>query len=92
MARPFWDSAPQKVPGPPDQKSTSESQDVIWPFDANADHNAGYSSRSATIIKVEPLPEGTADIDTLRLVGLTSMRVRSLFTEVLIPIPIFLKN
>lgn len=56
---------PQKVPGPPDQKSTSESQDVIWPFDANADHNAGYSSRSATIIKVEPLPEGTTDIDTL---------------------------
>jgi hypothetical protein len=56
---------PQKVPGPPDQKSTSASQDVIWPFDENADHNAGYSSRSATIIKVEPLPEGTTDIDTL---------------------------
>jgi hypothetical protein len=62
---PFRIVPPQKVPGPPDQKSTSTSQDVIWPFDANADHNAGYSSRSATIIKVEPLPEGTTDIDTL---------------------------
>ena len=62
---PFRIVPPQKIPGPPDQKSTSDSQDVIWPFDANADHNAGYSSRSATIIKVEPLPEGTTDIDTL---------------------------
>jgi len=62
---PFRIVPPQKVPGPPDQKSTSESQDVIWPFDANADHNAGYSSRSATIIKVEPLPDGTTDIDAL---------------------------
>jgi len=62
---PFRIVPPQKVPGPPDQKSTSASQDVIWPFDVNADHNAGYSSRSATIIKVEPLPEGTTDIDTL---------------------------
>jgi hypothetical protein len=56
---------PQKIPGPPDQKSTSTYQDVIWPFDDNADHNAGFSTRSATIIKVEPLPEGTTDIDTM---------------------------
>jgi hypothetical protein len=56
---------PQKIPGPPDQKSTSTYQDVIWPFDNNTDHNAGFSSRSATIIRVEPLPEGTTDIDTM---------------------------
>ena len=31
----------------------------------NGDHNAGFSPRSATIIKVEPLPEGTTDIDLL---------------------------
>ena len=62
---PFRVVPPQKVPGPPDQRSTAGNQSVIWPFDANADHNAGYSTRSATIIKVDPLPEGTTDIDTL---------------------------
>lgn len=56
---------PQKLPGPPDQSSTSGQQLVIWPYDRNADHNAGAASRSATIIKVEPLPAGTTDIDTL---------------------------
>lgn len=62
---PFRVVPPQKTPGPPDQRSTAKEQGVIWPFDANADHNAGYSTRSATIIKVEPLPEGTTDINTL---------------------------
>lgn len=56
---------PQKTPGPPDQRSTAGNQNVRWPFDENADHSAGYSTRSATIIKVEPLPEGTTDIDNL---------------------------
>jgi hypothetical protein len=56
---------PQKVPGPPDQRSTAADQAVIWPFDNDADHNAGFSTRSVTIIKVEPLPPGTTDIDTL---------------------------
>jgi len=56
---------PQKIPGPTDQRSTAGNQNVIWPFDENADHSAGFSTRSATIIKVEPLPEGTTDIDTL---------------------------
>jgi len=62
---PFRVVPPQKVPGPPDQASTSAVQNVIWPFDANADHNAGYATRSATMIRVEPLPEGTTDIDIL---------------------------
>ncbi len=62
---PFRVVPPQKSPGPPDQRSTATSQDVVWPFNPNADHNAGYSPRSATIIKVEPLPDGTTDIDTL---------------------------
>jgi len=56
---------PQKVPGPPDQSSRSGHQDVIWPFDQNADHNAGYSTRSTTIVRVEPLPADTTDIDLL---------------------------
>ncbi len=62
---PFRVVPPQKVPGPPDQGSTSKAQDVVWPFDEAADHNAGYSTRSATMIRVEPLPAGTTDVDIL---------------------------
>jgi hypothetical protein len=62
---PFRTITPQKIVGPPDQASTATKQDVKWPYDANADHNAGFSSKSATIIKVEPLPAGTTDIDVL---------------------------
>jgi len=61
---PFRVVPPQKIAGPPDQASTSLRQDVIWPFNAAWDHNAGYSTRSATIIKIEPLPPGTTDINT----------------------------
>lgn len=62
---PFRIVPPQKTPGPPDQRSTAKNQAVTWPFDEKADHNAGYSTRSTTIIRVEPLPEGTTDIDLL---------------------------
>ena len=62
---PFRVVPPQKIPGPPDQRSTATNQNVIWPFDENADHSAGFSTRTATLIKVEPLPEGTTDVDTL---------------------------
>jgi hypothetical protein len=54
---------PQKAPCPPDQLSTSSVQNVVWPYDPNADHNAGFSSRSVTMIKVLPMPPGTTDID-----------------------------
>jgi hypothetical protein len=57
--------APQKVPSPPDQSSRSDNQDVIWPYTEDWDHNAGACTRSVTIIRVEPLPEGTTDIDVL---------------------------
>jgi hypothetical protein len=56
---------PQKDPGPPDQSKNASNQDVLWPYDADWDHNAGYSIRSTTMIKVEPLPAGTTDIDIL---------------------------
>jgi hypothetical protein len=62
---PFRVVVPQKIVGPPDQSSRSDIQDVIWPYDDDGDHNAGSCSRSATIIKVEPLPEGTTDINVL---------------------------
>jgi hypothetical protein len=42
---------------------TRATPSLIWPYDSAADHNAGFSSKSATIIKVGPLPEGTTDID-----------------------------
>jgi hypothetical protein len=60
---------PQKVPGPPDQRSTATNATSasawVWPYIANADHNAGFSARSTTILKVQPLPAGTTDINTL---------------------------
>lgn len=60
---PFRVVVPQKVPGPPDQSSKSSDDDLMWPYTEDWDHNAGACSRSATIIKVSPLPEGTTDID-----------------------------
>ena len=62
---PFRLVPPQKNPGPPDQASDAANQGVVWPYDEDADHNKGAASRTATIIKVEPLPEGTTDIDIL---------------------------
>jgi len=60
---PFRVVVPQKDPNAPDQSSKSGDQDVKWPYVEAWDHNAGSCSRSATIIKVEPLPEGMTDID-----------------------------
>jgi hypothetical protein len=62
---PFRVVPPQLINTPPDQRSNAKNQGVVWPYDANADHNAGFSTRSTTIIRVEPLPEGTTDIDVL---------------------------
>jgi hypothetical protein len=62
---PFRLVVPQKTVGAPDQSSKSDDQDVLWPYNHDWDHNAGSCSRSATIIRVEPLPEGTTDIDIL---------------------------
>jgi len=60
---PFRVVSPQKFVGPPDQPSTDPTHGSIWQYDDTADHNAGFSTKCATIIKVEPLPEGTTDID-----------------------------
>lgn len=62
---PYRIIVPQKTPGAPDQSSKSENQNVVWPFNHDWDHNAGYCTRSVTIIKVEPLPEGTTDINVM---------------------------
>jgi hypothetical protein len=62
---PYRVVVPQKYPNAPDQSSKSDDQEVTWPYNEEWDHNAGSCSRSATIIKVEPLPAGTTDIDIL---------------------------
>jgi len=62
---PYRIIVPQKAPCPPDQSSKEDNQDVKWPYDYDWDHNAGAATRSVTIIRVEPLPEGTTDIDVL---------------------------
>jgi hypothetical protein len=62
---PFRVVVPQKYVNAPDQSSKSPNQEVIWPYNEDWDHNAGSCSRSATIIKVEPLPQGTTDINVL---------------------------
>lgn len=60
---PFRIVVPQKNPGPPDQSSKSSNPNLIWPYDSTWDHNAGACTRTVTIIKVEPLPEGTTDVN-----------------------------
>ena len=62
---PFRVVVPQVVPCAPDQPSTRSNAERIWPYVPTWDHNAGACSRTATIIKVEPLPEGTTDIDLM---------------------------
>lgn len=62
---PYRVVVPQKVVNPPDQSSKSDNQNVEWPYTYEWDHNAGAATRSVTIIRVEPLPEGTTDIDIL---------------------------
>lgn len=62
---PYRVVVPQKTPSPPDQSSRADDQNVVWPYTYEWDHNAGACTRSATIIRVEPLPEGTTDIDVM---------------------------
>ena len=62
---PFRLVPPQKAPCAPDQASDAADQNVTWPYDFTWDHNGGAASKTATIIRVEPLPEGTTDIDIL---------------------------
>lgn len=60
---PYRVIVPQKVPSPPDRSSKAGDMDGLWPYRGDWDHNAGSSTRSVTMIRVEPLPPGTTDID-----------------------------
>ena len=54
---------PQMVGGGPDRPSTANPVGDGWDYDANKDHNAGFSVRSVSAIRVEPLPAGTTDFN-----------------------------
>jgi hypothetical protein len=54
---------PQKIAGSPDRPSTATPLGDGWDYDTSKDHNAGYSARTVTAIKVEPLPSGTTDFN-----------------------------
>ena len=54
---------PQKIAGGPDRPSTAAPLGDGWDYDANKDHNAGFSARSVAAIRVEPLPSGTTDFN-----------------------------
>lgn len=62
---PFRVVVPQKFINPPDQSSRADYQPEEWAYNYDWDHNAGSCTRSTTIIKVEPLPQGTTDINVL---------------------------
>jgi len=62
---PYRVVVPQKYVDAPDQSSKADNQAVTWPYNYDWDHNAGSCTKSTTIIKVEPLPEGMTDIDVL---------------------------
>ncbi len=61
---PYRVIVPQRIPSPPDRSSKSSEQVGPWPYQAGWDHNAGSSTRSVTLIRVEPLLAGTTDIDS----------------------------
>ena len=62
---PFRVVPPQLFNGAPDQSKTATNQAVVWPYSSSADHNAGYSPRVATMIEVDPMPAGTAAVNSL---------------------------
>jgi len=64
---PFRAVPPQWNPGYPDRQATSDTPNAEpWPYDPDeihTDHNAGFSARGLTAIRVDPLPEGTTEYD-----------------------------
>ena len=54
---------PQKIPGRPDRGCKDKPVGDGWDCDSNKDHNAGFSARTVSAIRVEPLPAGTTDFN-----------------------------
>ena len=61
---PYRVIVPQKVAvAPRSAPARPQDQGGPWPYRADWDHNAGSSTRAVTLMRVEPLPPGTTDID-----------------------------
>jgi hypothetical protein len=56
---------PQKIAGSPDRgcKDDPVIPDDGWNCDDNKNHNAGSSARTVAAIRVDPLPDGTTDLN-----------------------------
>jgi hypothetical protein len=56
---------PQKIAGSPDRgcKDKPVVPDDGWNCDPNKNHNAGSSARTVAAIRVDPLPNGTTDLN-----------------------------
>jgi hypothetical protein len=57
---------PQKIAGSPDRPCLTPPLPAVgdgFDCDQNKDHNAGFSVRSVSAIRVEPLPSGTTDFN-----------------------------
>jgi hypothetical protein len=50
-------------PGRPDRSVKSKTFGDGWDFDKNLDHNAGFCTRGATVIRVNPIPSGFEEYD-----------------------------
>jgi hypothetical protein len=56
---------PQKIAGSPDRGCSGPQVDPNdgWNCDNNKNHNAGSSARTVAAIRVDPLPDGTTDLN-----------------------------
>jgi hypothetical protein len=50
-------------PGRPDRSVKSKIFNDDWDYDKDIDHNAGFCVRGATVIRVNPVPEGFEEFD-----------------------------
>jgi hypothetical protein len=54
---------PQKIAGSPDRSCKDAPIGDGWDCNAQKEHNAGFSARTVTAIRVDPLPAGTTDFN-----------------------------
>ena len=54
---------PQKIAGSPDRSCKDAPIGDGWDCNTQKEHNAGFSARTVTAIRVDPLPSGTTDFN-----------------------------
>jgi hypothetical protein len=50
-------------PGRPDRSLKSKSFSDGWDYNSDIDHNAGFCVRGATVVRINPVPEGFEEFD-----------------------------